>query len=149
MGSAAVGASGAEVGAFSGLPAASTALRLFSSSRFCIRSIASFSARGKSAAGSLNLVPAANATPRQMREERLPGCVLNRSQSQLMPDFRRGIGEDGIDQRRYDADGLGCCCQDAGLMALMILVGAVGRLLPRRVGGEVTVSFGDEEPEDL
>jgi hypothetical protein len=40
--------------------AASTTLKLFCSSIFCIRSTASFSARGKSGAGSPNFVPARN-----------------------------------------------------------------------------------------
>ena len=46
--------------------AASTALRLFSSSRFCIRSTASFSARGKSGAGSPNFVPGLQSAPREI-----------------------------------------------------------------------------------
>src|ERR1039458_7310873 len=58
--SADAGASGADLAACSCPPAASITLLLFSSSIFCIRSIASFSARGNSGAGSPNFVPAFN-----------------------------------------------------------------------------------------
>ena len=67
--------------------------------------------------------------------------------AQLQPDLGRRLGQDGKDQRGDDANGLGGRGQHAGLKRSVVGVGAVGRLLPRRVGGQVAVGFGDQDPD--
>ena len=142
-----MGASGADFSASCLLLAASIAFLLFSSSRFCIRLIASFSARGKSGAGSPNRVPAFN--PPHARSVR-NACFAASAISpwpKLLPHLGCRIGQDGIDQRRDYADGFGRGCEHAGLQRRVICLGAVGGLLPWGVGGEVAVGFRDEIPE--
>ena len=110
----------APTGAFSCSLAASTALRLFSSSRFCIRSTASFSARGKSGAGSPNWVPAFNPPHARSVRNALLCRVCDLAQPKLPPDLGGGVGQDGIDQRGDDADGLGSRRQHARLQLLRV-----------------------------
>ncbi len=75
--------------------------------------------------------------------------VCNLALPKLLPHLGCRVRQDGIHERRDDADGLGGRGEHAGLQRGVIRLGAVGGLLPRRVGGQVAVGLGDEEPEAL
>ena len=67
--------------------------------------------------------------------------------TELLPHLGCRVGQDGIDERGNDADGLGRCRQHAGLQCCMFRFAAVGGLFPGSIGGEVAVGFGDEDPQ--
>jgi len=128
--------------------AASMALLLFLSSIFCIRSIASFSARGNSGAGSPNFVPALSPPMRcssKMHCLRQRKCLL----PELVPDLGGRLRQDGINQSGNDANSLGRRGQHARLQRNMLRLRAVGGPLPGSIGGQVAVSLRHQGPKPL
>ena len=113
---------GATVSAFAAPPAASMTVLLFASSRFCIRSTASFSARGNSGAGSPNFVPAFNPPHASSVKNELLCGIRNLALPKLPPDLCRRLGQNWIHQRRHNANSLRSRCQHPRLQRSMVRV---------------------------
>ena len=76
-------------------------------------------------------------------------CIGDFTEPELAPDFGGRIGQDGISERGDDADGFGGGGENARLQLHVRGVGAVLGLFPGRVGGQIAVGFGNEEPQTL
>ncbi len=104
---------------------------------------------GKERCGLAEVGTGLQSAPRQVGEKRLFRSVSNFALSKLLPHLGCRVGQDGIDERGNYSDRLSSRCEHTGLKRSVISLGAVGWLLPRRIGGEIAIGLADQVPDGL